>query len=363
MKRLAVLTSGGDAPGMNAAIRAVARLSAARGAEVLGVEDGYQGLIEGRFIPLTERPREGTSEVRPVAALDLHAGTGGTELGSTRCKAFLTREGRARAAASLQGIDGLVVIGGNGSLAGATHLSREHGIRVVGIPASIDNDIACTSMALGVDTALNTIVEACERISDTARAHRRAFVVEVMGRDSGYLATAAALAVGADGVLVPEAGRSEDDVLRTVEALIVRGFAPGSSKRRVLVLKAEGVGVPCTRLVRELQTRIDTQLPGVDVRATVLGHLVRGGSPSYFDRMLAGRFALAAIEALRSGARAEMVSYEPTVTGGAPTNDPSVFRFSLERVIAESAPRSDEQRTEPRPRLSIIERLEGELGL
>ena len=363
MKRLAVLTSGGDAPGMNAAIRAIAKLGAARGSDVLGVQDGYAGLIEGRFMPLTARTSNGERSVRPVAALDLYAGTGGTELGSTRCRAFLTPEGRAQAAKSLSEVDGLVVIGGNGSLSGATLLAREHGVRVVGIPASIDNDIGCTSMALGVDTALNTIVQACERISDTARAHRRAFVVEVMGRDSGYLATAAALAVGADGVLVPERGRSEEDIIATVEELIVRGFAPGSSKRRVLVLKAEGVALPCTRLVRELQTRIDTQLPGVDVRATVLGHLVRGGSPSYFDRMLAGRFALAAIEALRSGARSEMVSYEPNVTGGAPTNDPSVFRFSLERVIAESERSNGEASAGRRPKLSIIERLEGELGL
>ena len=200
MKSLAILTSGGDSPGMNAAIRAVVKVAAAKGLRVVGVEQGYEGLIDGGFRELTRASQDSAGRV-PTAEIDAMAGAGGTMLGSARSARFREPDGRAQAAHNLRGIDGLIVIGGNGSLTGAHLLSQEHGAtRVVGIPASIDNDVGCTSTAIGVDTALNTIVQSCDRISDTARAHRRAFVVEVMGRQCGYLAMASAVAAGADAV-------------------------------------------------------------------------------------------------------------------------------------------------------------------
>jgi 6-phosphofructokinase 1 len=185
MKKIAVLTSGGDSPGMNAALRAVVKLAAARGVAAVGVLEGYEGLIDGRFRELTRTLAGGG--MGADLELDAVGGQGGTLLGSARSMRFMEAAGRVTALGELKraGIDGLVVIGGNGSLTGAHALATEHGVKVMGIPASIDNDIGCSATALGVDTALNTIVEACDRISDTARAHRRAFVVEVMGRQCG----------------------------------------------------------------------------------------------------------------------------------------------------------------------------------
>src|SRR5581483_8206632 len=195
--RIALVTSGGDAPGMNAALRASARVGAALGFEVLGVEDGYRGLIEGRVRPLDLR------------ALDEAARRGGTLLGTARSKNFPTDEGQTRARETIarERLRALVVIGGNGSLTGAQRLADV--VQIAGVPASIDNDLACTSMAIGVDTAMNTIVEACDRICDTAAAHRRVFIVEVMGRDCGYLAMTSGVAGGADAVVVPEVGRTD----------------------------------------------------------------------------------------------------------------------------------------------------------
>src|SRR3954467_12491060 len=199
--RVAILTSGGDAPGMNAAIRPGARGGGALGFEIVGVEDGYEGLIAGRVVPLDLR------------LLDEAARRGGTVLGTARSAAFRTDEGRARARQTIERerLRGLGVVGGNGSLTGAQLL--DGALRVAGVPASIDNDLGSTSMCIGVDTALNTIVEACDRISDTATAHRRTFVVEVMGRDCGYLAMTAAIAAGADAVLLREVGRSEGEIV------------------------------------------------------------------------------------------------------------------------------------------------------
>jgi 6-phosphofructokinase 1 len=271
MKTIAVLTSGGDSPGMNAALRAITRVARSRGVAVLGVEDGYEGLLEGRFRELN------------ASALDRHGGQGGTLLGSARSARVRDAEGRARAAKQLEGVDGLVVIGGNGSLTGAHLLAKEHGVRVVGIPASIDNDIGCTSAAIGVDTALNAIVEACDRISDTARAHHRAFVVEVMGRQCGYLAMASAVAAGADAVLFRERGREDAEIVAQVADVVRRGFACG--KRRVLVIKAEGVEIPCTKLVREVEALVGEELDGAEIGATVLGHVVRGGAPTYQEEL------------------------------------------------------------------------------
>lgn len=357
MRKIAVLTSGGDSPGMNACVRAVAKVGASRGYQVIGVRDGYEGLMDGRFQALTQ----GDGSTDPE--LDFYGGMGGTLLGSARSKRFREPEGRAEAAARVrENFEGLIVIGGNGSLTGAHVLAKEHGLRVIGVPASIDNDIGCTSTALGVDTALNTIVEACDRISDTARAHHRAFVVEVMGRHCGYLAMAGAIAAGADAVLFREQGRSEEELVRAVADVVRRGFSSGQ-KRRVLILKAEGVEIPCTRLVRNVEELLVSEIPGVEIRATVLGHVVRGGNPSYQDRMVAGRFGLAAVSALLEGETDQMVAWAPSLKDGIATMDPSVFRFPLEQVIRETDALIDGSSRVTKRRVQMMEAVEGVLSL
>lgn len=358
---IAVLTSGGDAPGMNAAVRAVTKVAASRGHGVVGVLAGYRGLLEGHVRPLTREAPHGEGMIAD-AGIDALASMGGTILGSSRELRFLTAEGRAPAVANLSRLSGLVVIGGNGSLAGAHALARESDVPVVGIPASIDNDVGCTGSAIGVDTALNTIVDCCDRISDTARAHHRAFVVEVMGRDSGYLAMAAAVAAGAEAVLFREQDRSDTEVVEAVEQAIRRAFAEGRDKRRVLILKAEGVTMPCTSLVQELEERL-RDLVDVDVRATVLGHLVRGGNPSFADRMIAGRLGLAAVDALLAGVTDQMVAWMAPAGGGIPTSDPAVSRFGLAQVLAESRALVDGSSPITRRRVQMMERIEGVLGL
>ncbi|MFO0608663.1 MAG: 6-phosphofructokinase [Polyangiales bacterium] len=361
MAKIAVLTSGGDAPGMNAALRAMAKVAAARGVRVVGVQDGYDGLIDGATRELTVDAPGTPGGLAVARELDLAGNEGGTVLGSARCARFRERAHRDAAAERLRGVDGLVVIGGNGSLTGAHLFAKENAIPVVGVPASIDNDIGCTATALGVDTALNTILECCDRIADTARSHRRAFVVEVMGRQSGYLALAGAVAAGADGVLLPEHGRGEDDVVEAVAGVIRRCFARDRDRRRVLVLKAEGVEVPCTRLVRRVEESLADL--GVETRATVLGHLVRGGRPTYQDRMIAGRLGLAALEAVLAGETDQMVAWTPPVPGGTPTGDPAVARFGLEDVLRETAALLDGTSPVTRWRLQALASVEGALGL
>lgn len=363
MKTLAVLTSGGDSPGMNSAIRAVVKVAASRGVKVVGVIDGYDGLIDGAFRDLTMPVHGAPSGLAAAPDLDLHGNDGGTLLGTARSMRFMTPEGRATAAERARGIDGLIVIGGNGSLTGAHVLAKEHATRVMGIPGSIDNDIGCTATALGVDSALNTIVDACDRISDTARSHRRAFVVEVMGRQSGYLAMASAVATGADGVLFREQGRDEGAIVDSVAQCIRRAFSADRQRRRVLIIKAEGVEVPCTRLVRLVEDKLAGEIAGVDIRATVLGHLVRGGRPSYQDRMVGGRLAYAAVDALLAGATDEMVAWMPPVEGGTPTADSSVSRFTLEHVLTETKSLLDGTSPVTRRRLKLLEAVEGALGL
>jgi 6-phosphofructokinase 1 len=361
MKKLAILTSGGDSPGMNAAIRAAAKLAAAKGVHMLGVLEGYEGLIDGQFRELTTTRSDGTVVVD--LEVDVAGNQGGTLIGSARSARFREADGRKAAYAQLnkQGIEGLVVIGGNGSLTGAHTLASELGVKVIGIPGSIDNDIGCTSTALGVDTALNTIVEACDRISDTARAHRRAFVVEVMGRDCGYLAMASAVALAADAVLIRERGKTDEQLVADVADVIRTGYARG--KRRILIIKAEGVTVPCTRLVRLTEESMRAELPGVEIRATVLGHVVRGGNPSYQDRAVAGRLGFTAVTALLEGATDEMVGWLSPVGGGTPTADSSVQRFGLERVLAETASLIDGSSPVTKRRLALMEKASGVLAL
>jgi 6-phosphofructokinase 1 len=361
MKKVAVLTSGGDSPGMNAAVRAIAKLGASRGVQVVGSLEGYEGLIDGRFRELSHVAPDG--KVTVDAELDFAGGQGGTLIGSARSARFRDPAGRATAAGVLQreGIEGLVVIGGNGSLTGAHLLASEHGVKIIGIPGSIDNDIGCTATALGVDTALNTIVEACDRISDTARAHRRAFVVEVMGRDCGYLAMASAVAVAADAVLIKEQGKSCEQLVDDIANVIRNGFSRG--KRRILILKAEGVSEPCTKLVRLTEEHMKAELPGLEIRATVLGHLVRGGNPSYQDRAVAGRLGFSALTALLDGATDCMTGWMSPVAGGVATADASVALFSLELVLEETRTLIDGTSPVTKRRVALMQKAAGVLAL
>ena len=287
MRRIAVLTSGGDAPGMNAAVRAVVRAADAAGVECYGVSNGYAGLLEGRLDALDPR---GVSGI-------LHLG--GTILGTARSSRFRTTEGRQEALKHLDlaGIEGLVVIGGDGSFRGADALSRDGHIRVVGVPGTIDNDLAGTDFTLGFDTAVNTALEMIDRIRDTAASHGRLFFVEVMGRRSGWLALYSALAGGGTEALVPE--RPTDiDRLRT---RVQRSFALG--KRFCLVIVAEGDEAGGAYEVAE---RV-VEGTALEYRVTTLGHVQRGGSPTMRDRVLAAVLGDAAVAALMEGADRVMV--------------------------------------------------------
>jgi len=282
MKRIAVLTSGGDAPGMNAAIRAVVRTGLDKGWDVFGVKNGYQGLIENKIEPLGARDVGGILE------------RGGTVLGSARALEFKTDEGRRKGLTNLasQGIEGLVVIGGNGSQAGAHALSKM-GFPVVGVASTIDNDLVGSEITVGVDTALNIALEAIDRLRVTAASHQRAFLVEVMGRKCGYLALMAGIAGGADAILIPEREDHPDAIAADLHAAYDRG------KQHALVVVAEGAHYNAARLAAffaEHRARIQ-----FDLRVTTLGHVQRGGRPGAFDRLLATRLAAAATDHLARG--------------------------------------------------------------
>lgn len=285
MKRIAVLTSGGDCSGMNATIRGVVRTALANNIEVIGIMKGYAGLIEGLHEPLTTRSVSGILQ------------RGGTFLQSARCPAMLTPEGQQQALATVQrlGIEGLVIIGGDGSLRGARVLHRL-GVHTVGIPASIDNDIPCTDMSLGVDTALNNIRYAVDCLKDTASSHDRTFVVETMGRNCGYLAVAAAITCGAEFALIPEQPYTIDEICRKLNQRFEEG------RDNSLILVSEGVAS-----AREIADRI-RDCVGFETRIMVLGHYQRGGSPSTFDRLLAARFGVAAVDALKQGVSGMMLA-------------------------------------------------------
>lgn len=345
---------------MNAAVRAVVKVAASRGVPVVGVEGGYTGLLAGRLRPLSYRDGP-DGALTPDPEIDFAATMGGTTLGSAREPRFTTAQGREPAVEVMRTLSGLIVIGGNGSLAGAHALAEQSETPVVGIPASIDHDVGCTGTSIGVDTALNTIVSCCDRISDTARAHRRAFVVEVMGRDSGYLAMAGAIAAGADAVLFAEQGRDDTEILESVEQAIRRAFTV-AGKRRVLIVKAEGVTIPCTALVRQLEARL-ADLTEIGVRGTVLGHLVRGGSPSFQDRMVAGRLGLAAIDAVSAGVTDVMAAWQAPRGQGEATVDPHVTRVPLSDVLAQSKALVDGTSPVTQWRVKMMEQLEGVFGL
>ncbi|HZO16053.1 MAG TPA: 6-phosphofructokinase [Polyangiaceae bacterium] len=351
--RFGVLTSGGDAPGMNAALRTVAVVGIARGHTVVGVRRGYEGLLEGDAVELDLAGVEGISRL------------GGTILGSARSALFPTPEGQARARARIAelGLEALVVIGGNGSLAGAHLMAADPSCRMVGLPASIDNDIGHTGLAIGVDTAVNTIVEACDRISDTARAHRRAFIVEVMGRHCGFLAMRSGIAAEADAILYGEDGQlSEDELVAQLEDVLRKCFDVGH-KKRALIVKAEGVGISTATLCKRLQAFLDREIPGVDVRPTVLGHVVRGGNPSALDRVIAQRLAFGAVIACERGAHDVMLGWDVPGEHGAPTPDPHVRMVPLAEVMAESERLIDGSSPVVKARLALLREVQHILAL
>ncbi len=366
-RKMAVLTSGGDAPGMNAAIRAATMLATARGWQVVGVKHGYRGLLRGDFMALDP------GVVAPIVR------RGGTILGSARCPEFLEQPARDKARAHLRdaGIEGLIVIGGNGSLAGAAALSDpdEAGadpVRVIGVPASIDNDVGVTGISIGVDTAMNTIVEACDKITDTADAHARTFIVEVMGRQCGYLAMTSAIAAGADAVLFPESERTEDEIVDSIVDTVRKVRARVNRTRRVLVIKAEGVGIPIDRLKRSVDERMREE-PGGDpgtteTRVTVLGHVVRGGRPTAFDRVLSSRLSHAAVTAIIGGATRRMVAWVPPVKPSPTTAerspvDPYCWLASFESVLEDTRRMTAMASSPVQWRARVFDELESVLAL
>jgi 6-phosphofructokinase 1 len=282
MRRIAVLTSGGDAPGMNAAIRAVVRTGLDKGWEMYGVRNGYAGLITGNIRPMGARDVGGIIQM------------GGTILGSARSAEFRTEDGRLQAIRSMNqfGIDGLVVIGGNGSQTGAFELSKLN-FPVVGVASTIDNDLYGSEITIGVDTALNISLEAIDRLKVTASSHQRAFLVEVMGRDCGYLAMMSGIAGGAEVVVIPEIETSPEEVASAIRRAYERG------KAHAMVVVAEGAKYNAEALVHFFGQHEERL--GFQVRATQLGHVQRGGAPGAFDRILATRLGAAAIRFLESG--------------------------------------------------------------
>jgi 6-phosphofructokinase 1 len=302
MERIAVLTSGGDAPGMNAATRAVTRAALSSGAEVFGVLQGFRGLVEGTIAPLGARDVGGIIQ------------RGGTVLGTSRCPEFRTPEGRERALSNLSDlrIEGLVVIGGNGSQQGSFALS-ESGFPVVGVASTIDNDLAGTEITIGVDTALNVALEAIDRLKVTASSHRRAFLVEVMGRRHGYLALMAGIAGGAEAVVLPEAESDPAVLADQIRIAYERG------KPHALIVVAEGATWTAAQLADYFQEH-EREL-GFELRITILGHVQRGASPTAADRLLASRLGGAASDALLAGEHGILVGWQHGEVATAPLAD------------------------------------------
>ena len=287
MKRIAVLTGGGDAPGMNAGIRAVVRVALAGGLEILGVRHGYAGLIQGEVELLNRR----------AVANIVHQG--GTMLGTARSTEFRTREGRAQAATVLKqaGIEGLILIGGDGTFRGGSLLAGENGIGIIGVPATIDNDIYGTDYSIGFDTAINCALEAIDRIRDTAQSHERLFFVEVMGHHTGFIALESGLAGGVEELIIPEAPTGTDELCRRLEESFKR------DKRSAIVVVAESEQPGDSfRIAREVKNKL-----GFDSKVCVLGHIQRGGSPTARDRLMATKLGAAAVRALMAGWTGQMV--------------------------------------------------------
>lgn len=283
------MTSGGDAPGMNAAIRSVVRTCAFHDVECVGIYRGYEGMIEGDFTLLNAR------------SVNNIINKGGTFLKSARSKEFRTKEGRQKACLQLKsvGIDALVLIGGDGTFTGGMIFNQEFDFPIIGIPGTIDNDILGTNFTLGYDTALNTVVDVIDKIRDTASSHKRLFFVEVMGRDVGHIALNAGVGAGAEEILVPEEDLGLDRLLESLQ----KSKTSGKSSSIVVVAEGDKIG----KNVFELKDYVDENLPDYDVRVSVLGHMQRGGSPSCFDRVLASRMGVKAVESLLEGKTSYMV--------------------------------------------------------
>lgn len=319
MKRIAVLTSGGDAPGMNAAIRAVVRTALGRGWEVYGVERGYAGLINGSFREMG---------ARDVGGIIQHAGTC---LGSSRSSDFIKPERRKRAREQLDrvGVEALVVIGGNGTQTGAHELSKE-GLPVVGIASTIDNDLLGADITLGSDTALNVALESIDRLKVTASSHGRAFLVEVMGRDCGYLALMAGIAGGAEAIVIPEAEIEPEAVAEEIRSAYQRG------KPHALVVVAEGARYNANRLVEYFESRDD--LLGFEFRVTILGHVQRGGTPGAFDRILGTRLGSGAVDRLAAGDHGVLVGLRGGRVQATPLEEVAGRKKELDLDLFELAP-------------------------
>jgi 6-phosphofructokinase len=285
--KVGVLTSGGDAPGMNAAIRAVVRTALHKNMEVYGIRKGYQGMIDGDMVKMD------TASVSGIIQ------KGGTILQTARCMEFMTYEGRKKGYDQLRavGINAVIVIGGDGSFTGASIMSKEFDIPFIGIPGTIDNDLYGTDYTIGFDTALNTVVNAVDKIRDTASSHGRIFFVEVMGKEAGFVALQSGIASGAEGILIPEE-KGQVEKLRTY--LAERGKMKKSSIILVAEGEEEGGAIPIARKIQE-------EFPEFDIRTTILGHIQRGGSPSAFDRISASRMGVAAIEALLDDQKSIMI--------------------------------------------------------
>ena len=289
VNKIAVLTSGGDAPGMNAAIRAVVRTCSYHDVEVLGIYRGFQGMIEDDFVELNAR------SVRNII------NKGGTFLKSARSEGFRTKEGRENAYNNLtkNGVEALVVIGGDGTFTGALSFSQEFGFPVMGIPGTIDNDIYGTTHTIGYDTALNTVVDAIDKIRDTASSHNRMFFVEVMGRDSGFIALNSGIGGGAERIIIPEKNIPAEVLLEDID----RGKRRGKTSNIIVVAEGNTAG----KAVFELKEYVEQKRPEYDIRVSVLGHMQRGGTPTCYDRVLATRMGVKAVESLLEGKSQYMV--------------------------------------------------------
>jgi 6-phosphofructokinase 1 len=314
--KIGVLTSGGDAPGMNAAIRAVVRTCVYRNIEVEGIFQGYQGMIEGDFKKLNERS---------VARI---LGRGGTILKSSRSKEFMTPEGRKKAFENIKrhGVEALITIGGNGTFTGAHVFYEEFGIPVMGVPGSIDNDLYGTDHCIGFDTATNTVVDAVDKIRDTATSHNRLFFVEVMGRNSGFIALKAGIATGAIAIVLPEDEMSIDDLVQTLRA------SEESGKSSSIVLVAEGSKSGGAYTIAE---KVTERYSEYETRVSVLGHLQRGGAPSCYDRVMASRMGVAAVEGLLEGRKDVMIGI---------INDRETYTSLSEAISQRHLPNRDELR-------------------
>jgi 6-phosphofructokinase 1 len=318
MKSIGVLTSGGDNPGLNPCIRAVVRTALYMGLEVMGIRRGYAGLVDGEIDEM---------DARSVGGI---IGRGGTILGTARCPEFYELRGRKEALRSLNrfGIDGLVVIGGNGSLTGALELWRM-GFPTIGIPSTIDNDVNGTDISIGVDTALNTILDAIDKIKDTASSHNRAFLIETMGRHSGYLAVASGIAGGAELVLCPEIETTVEEIVQTIEDAYILG------KAHCIIVVAEGWEPGTQELATHLRERQDSL--GFSVRVTKLGHVQRGGAASAFDRLLATRLGAAALRELTAGNAGNMVGWAKNAIALTPLEKAVAFDKEISPRLLELA--------------------------